>query len=175
MSQAKPRFVSAVFRDRHAAQVAYTRLTALGHGDNVNVLMSENTRAMFEEDDEQEILTGGTRAVEGAGLGGAIGTAVGATLAALLAIGSSVVVPGLGLVVAGPFAAGLVGAGAGAITGGLAGGLIGLGIPEANVESYHRALRQGGVIIGVTPKDAREETTILDTFADLGGENICVS
>ena len=53
--------------------------------------------------------SGGTKAVEGFGKGGAICGGVGAALAAIFAVGTSVVVPGLGLVVAGPIATVLVG------------------------------------------------------------------
>ena len=68
--------------------------------------------------------------MEGLGVGAAVGGGVGATLAAIFAVGSNVVVPGLGLVVAGPIAAALAGAGAGGATGGLVGALVGAGIPE---------------------------------------------
>ncbi len=61
----------------------------------------------------------GNKAAEGAGVGGAIGGTVGAIAAAIAAIGTSLVLPGLGLVIAGPIAAALAGAGAGA---GAAGG-----------------------------------------------------
>ena len=60
---------------------------------------------------------------------------VGAALAALFAVGTVVVVPGLGLVLAGPIAAALAGAGAGGVTGGLIGALIGAGIPEGESRS----------------------------------------
>jgi hypothetical protein len=55
----------------------------------------------------------GWKAAEGLGVGGAVGRGVGAALAAIFAVGSTIVVPGLGLVVAGPIAAALAGAAAG--------------------------------------------------------------
>ena len=51
-----------------------------------------------------------------------------AVLAALTAAGTSIALPGLGLVIAGPLAAAAAGAGAGAATGGLLGALIGWGL-----------------------------------------------
>ena len=48
----------------------------------------------------------------------------------MFAVGSTIAVPGLGLVVAGPIAAALAGAGAGAAAGGLIGAMVGAGIPE---------------------------------------------
>lgn len=68
----------------------------------------------------------GSLAVEGMGVGGVIGTAVGATVAAVVAaVGISIIVPGLGLVIAGPIAAAFAGGGAGAVTGGAIGLLTG--------------------------------------------------
>lgn len=79
----------------------------------------------------------GTHAADGAGIGGAVGAA----LAAIAAVGTSLAIPGLGLVVAGPLAAALAGAGAGGATGGLLGALIGAGIPEHRAKVYDAGLR----------------------------------
>src|SRR5439155_26780703 len=111
---------------------------------------------------------------EGAAAGGAIGTAVGATAAAIAAIGTSLIIPGLGIVVAGPLAAALAGGGAGAVAGGLIGGLIGLGIPESNAKAYEQALRDGGVVIGVHPHNNDETSKIREQFEKHHGENVVV-
>jgi len=66
----------------------------------------------------------GNKAMESAGVGGAIGVTAGATLATVAAIGRSIAIPGLGVVIAGPIAAALAGAGAGGLTGGIIGALI---------------------------------------------------
>jgi hypothetical protein len=57
------------------------------------------------------------KAMESAGVGGAIGVTAGAIIAALAAIGTSIAIPGLGVVIAGPIATALAGAGAGGLTG----------------------------------------------------------
>jgi hypothetical protein len=90
--------------------------------------------------------------LEGAGTGAAIGGTVGATLAAIAAIGTTLALPGLGLLIAGPIAAGLAGAGAGGATGGLIGALIGAGIPEERVKRYEEGIKNGGIMMGVTPR-----------------------
>mgnify|MGYP003381339126 CR=1 FL=1 len=46
-----------------------------------------------------------------------------------------------GIVLAGPIAAGLAGAGAGGITGGLIGALIGSGIPEERAKVYESGVK----------------------------------
>ncbi len=53
------------------------------------------------------------------------------------------------------------------------GGLVGLGIPESNAAAYHEALREGGIVIGVIPRDNDEAKEIQEDFENLGGENIC--
>jgi len=173
----KSKMVTAVFRDRANAQAAYDMLRTRGYLDNeINVLMSDKTRATFYTDKQGEGVAkhdAGTMATEGMGVGGAIGTAVGATLAAVAAIGTSIVLPGLNLLVAGPLAAALAGGGAGAVTGGLIGALVGWGIPESNAQAYEDALREGGVAIGVTPHNNDDADHIEKEFKNLQGENVC--
>ena len=73
---------------------------------------------IFKKDEDEGL---GSKVMEGVGAGSAIGGVVGATVGILAAIGTSIVIPGLGLVLAGPIALGLAGAGAGAVTGGVLG------------------------------------------------------
>ena len=176
MAQSRQKMVTAVFRDRANAQAAFDRLSARGYtSSEINVLMSDATRSAYWPGDRKEEgkANAGTMATEGMGIGGAIGTAVGATLAAVAAIGTSIAIPGLGLLVAGPLAAALAGAGAGAVTGGLIGSLVGLGIPEANAQAYEEALRNGGVVIGVVPHNDDDAKRIQEDFGKLNGENVC--
>jgi hypothetical protein len=52
------------------------------------------------------------------------------------------------------------------------GGLIGLGIPESNAHAYEKALKEGGIVIGVAPRNAKNASAIKDKFRDLHGENV---
>ena len=165
--------VSAVFRDRLDAEQALDYLRGLGYSDeDINVLLSDKMHAMFNARPHEGEHGPKRNVAEGMGVGGAIGTAVGATLAAVAAIGTSLALPGLGLVVAGPLAAALAGGGAGAVTGGVIGGLIGAGITEQNAKAYEEALRNGGVVIGVHPKSSEDARRIENKFNELGGENV---
>jgi hypothetical protein len=162
--------VTACFRNRFDASAAYDYLMSKGYSrDEVNVMMSNSTREAFEKEGAHPV---GSMATEGVAVGGAIGTAVGATTAAILAIGTSVALPGLGLIVAGPILAALAGGGAGAVTGGLIGGLVGLGIPESNAQAYEAALKEGGVVIGVNCRSSEDQSEIKKRFQELNGENI---
>src|SRR5687768_10476082 len=104
--------VTGLFRDRESAERAYGSLEKRGYSkDDVNLLMSDETRKKhFAVDDRETEL--GNKALEGAGTGAAIGGTVGATLAAIAAIGTTLALPGLGLLIAGPLAAAVAGAGA---------------------------------------------------------------
>lgn len=155
----KQRVLTGLFRDRDSAERAYQGVTGRGYGSgDVNVIMSDDTRKKyFTTAGKQTEL--GNKAAEGAGVGGAIGGTVGAIAAAVAAIGTTLAIPGLGLVIAGPIAAAVAGAGAGGAAGGLVGALIGWNIPEERVKEYERGLKEGGILMGVTPRseaDARE-------------------
>jgi hypothetical protein len=167
--------LTAVFRNHRDARVAYDRLLVRGYtSDEISLLMSESTRKTYIEEYEREgKQQPGSMATEGVAVGGAIGTAVGAAAAAIAAIGTTALIPGLGLLVAGPLAAAFMGGGAGAVTGGILGGLIGLGITEPNAKAYEEVLRNGGVIVGVKPHDNEDANEIKKDFEELGGEHVC--
>src|SRR4051812_48413774 len=96
--------VTGMFRDKESADRAYSSLQARGYNHNdTHVIMSEDTRKKHyaTEVKKTEI---GTKAMEGAGTGSAIGGAVGAIAGAVAAIGTTLLIPGLGIVVAGPLA-----------------------------------------------------------------------
>jgi hypothetical protein len=161
-----------VFRDRSNAHVAYDWLTRNGYTSNeINLLMSEGTKAAFYSDNKPGQQRTGSHAAEGMATGGVIGTAAGATAGAIAAIGLTVLVPGFGWV-AGPVLGALAGGGAGAVAGGVIGGLIGLGISESNAHAYEQALREGGIVIGVVPRNADDASKIKDKFKEFKGENI---
>src|SRR3954463_7363984 len=110
--------------------------------------------------------------VEGLAVGGGVGTVVGATLAALAAIGTSVAIPGLGIVVAGPLAAALAGAGAGGVTGGLLGALVGSGIPEERVRHYEEGIKNGGILMGVRTRSDEDTAHIERDWTDNAGQHV---
>jgi hypothetical protein len=170
---ARDKMVTAVFRDRLDAEQALDFLHSKGYDRNtINVLMSDKTAPLGATSTTQPHHNASSAVAEGMSVGGVIGTAVGAAVAAVAAIGTSIAIPGLGLIVAGPVAAALAGGGAGAVTGGVLGALIGAGIPEANAEAYQDALRNGGVVIGVVPRDSDDASAIQERFRNLRGESV---
>jgi hypothetical protein len=149
--QGEKRMLTGMFRDRDSTEGAYRSLRERGYSDDdINVLMSDETRDKYYTDGDSAL--DDNKALEGTGAGAAIGGTLGAIIGGIAAIGTNVLIPGLGLVVWGPIAAGLAGAGAGGLTGGLVGALIGWGIPEDRAKEYETGIRNGGTVLGVTPR-----------------------
>jgi uncharacterized protein (TIGR02271 family) len=146
--------MTGMFRDRESAERAYSSLSERGYSkDEINVIMSDETRNKYYPEGSDAADTElGSKALEGAGKGSAIGGTTGAILGAIAAIGTSVALPGLGLLVAGPLAGALVGAGAGGAAGGLIGAMVGSGIPEDRAKEYEAGVKDGGIVMGFNPR-----------------------
>jgi hypothetical protein len=142
------RHTVALFKTKEAAERAYQRALDEGYtSKDINVFMSEDSRKKYYG--SPVLLEEGDKSMEGLGLGGATGGAIGGIVAAIAAIGMNLTVPGLGLVIAGPLAAGLAGAGAGSIAGGLIGALVGWGFPEDRVHEFEAGINDGGIVLSV--------------------------
>jgi hypothetical protein len=139
--------------------------------DDINLVMSGETRKKHFSCDVKETEIG-TKAAEGAGKGSAIGSTVGAITGVVLALGTSLVIPGLGLIVAGPIAAGLAGAGAGGITGGIIGALIGSGIPEERAKLYESGFKNGNIVMVVHQRNDEDAKYLENNWRTNQGEEI---
>ncbi len=148
--------ITVLFKSPKCANLAYNYLTSAGFDKNdITVIMSKETRDQNFKDVKMPEDSLGSKAVEGMGLGSAVGGTVGAVAAAIAAIGTSVMIPGLGLVIAGPIAAALVGAGTGSAIGSIVGGLVGLGISDEEAKLYEDDIKKGGILIGVKASNER--------------------
>jgi hypothetical protein len=164
---AKAKLVTGLFKNKVAAEAAVDALLKRGYSrDEISVLMSDATRS------KEFALQTRSHAADGAGIGGAVGGAVGAVLAAIAAVGSTIFLPGINLVIAGPIAAALAGAGAGGATGGLIGGLIGAGIPEYRAKVYDAGLRGGGILLGVEARSDEDIEKLEELLEAVGGEHV---
>ena len=137
------KLITGLFKSRTSAQKAVEDLVNHGYSrDDISLLMSDATRG------REFGLEMSTKAPEGMATGATIGGVLGAIAAGLVALGI-IVVPGLGLLAAGPIVATLAGLGAGAAAGGLTGALVGLGIPEHEATFYNEHIEKGGILVGV--------------------------
>ena len=172
MAESRP--VTGLFRDRDSAERGFQAVIDRGYDRaDVDLVMSDATRSRhFGSTPDGRTTELGTKAAEGAGIGGAIGGTVGAITAAVAAMGTSLVLPGLGLVIAGPIAAALAGAGAGGAAGGLVGVLIGWGIPEERIAEYESGIREGAILMGVRPRNADDALAFEHSWRDANGQLI---
>lgn len=169
-NQDKKRMLTGMFSDRESTENAYNTLHERGYTkEEINLLMSEDTRNKHFADSETEI---GTKAAEGAGKGSAIGGTIGAIVGVIAALGTSILIPGLGIIIAGPLAAGLAGAGAGGAAGGLIGALIGSGIPEERAKIYESGIKKGNVVLGIHPKSEEDANYFEKNWKENKGQEI---
>ena len=146
------RTVVGLFDARTGAESAIRKLQADGiDRESISVAMkdvreaSEISDATGVSDLSDEGATAGL--VSGAGVGALIGIAL---------VGSNVLLPGLGTVlIGGPIAAALTGAGIGAASGGLIGGLIGAGIPEEEAKHFSAGIERGGIFVSANVSEAQ--------------------
>lgn len=145
--------VTGLFKDREGAESAYSAVIRRGYNHNdIHLVMSDETRKKHFSNADSVETDLGNKAAKGAGIGGVIGGGVGAIAAAVVAVGTSLLIPGLGIIIAGPAAAALAGAGAGGLTGGLVGALVGWRIPEARLKAYEEDIKNGGILMGISPR-----------------------
>jgi hypothetical protein len=169
----KQKLMTGLFKDKDSAERAYDSLSSRGYqSKDVDVVMSDATRKKYFSGPGGTQTELGNKAAEGAGVGGAIGGTVGGIAAAIAAVGTSIAIPGLGLVIAGPIAAALAGVGAGGAAGGVIGALIGWGIPEERVKHYEAGLKEGGILMGVTPRSDEDAKYLESQWKSHKGEHI---
>ena len=157
MADDRRTIMTGLFRDRDSAERAYGTLTSRGYGsDDVSLLMSDDTRRRLFSADENRRTELGTKAAQGAGAGAVAGGGLGALLAGLAASGIAMIGrPGTG----------------GAI-GAIIGGLIGYGIPEDRARLYDRGVREGGIVMGVTPRSPQDAEYFEREWTSCGAEQI---
>lgn len=176
--------VTGLFPDRESVEAAYNSAQSRGYKkDDLNLVMSDETRKRHFSENESYNNDGtgttvgkqtelGNKAAEGAGVGGAIGGTVGAVIAGIAAMGTNLVLPGLGLVIAGPLAAAVAGAGAGAASGGLLGALVGWNMPEERVKEYESGVKDGGILMGVHARNDEDAAHIENEWRQNRGQQV---
>ena len=89
------KLVTGLFKTRAAAEAAVDAIIKRGYTrDDISVLMSDATKH------KEFAIESGTHAAQGAVVGGTVGGVTVAALAAIAAVGTSLVLPGIGLVIA---------------------------------------------------------------------------
>jgi len=167
------KMVTGLFSDSESVERAYEAATEHGYdkGD-VNVVMSDDTRKRYFSE-HRHIDTGLVRrSSEGGELGGPKGGRISIVLPILAAVGATVAISGLGIVVAGPIAVALAGAGAAGLAAGLIGALSDWGIPEERLRQYEAGIHDGGILVAVKARSAEDARLIAKKWIAIGGRHV---
>ena len=161
-----PAPISEWFKDLETADEAYRVLTDMGYGhDEINVVMSEATRERIKKVPETVVHHDVTPTEEGSTkeviAGTAAMSAIGAIGGVVAAIGTTILVPGLGLIIAGPMAG--IGAGVGALIGSM------YGVPISSVgddeeTKFRSEVESGRVLLRVVPHNHTDAEFIRDKW-----------
>lgn len=165
-------WLSATFDDRKSVEHAYNSILNRGYNrEDISLMMSENVRNTHFLEEIAESAPG-TKAMEGAGIGSTLGGVTIGIIAAISAIGTNIVLPGFGIVVAGPILLGLAGAGAGGAAGSIIGALIGSGIPEQRAKTYENDIKNGSIVLGLVPHNEADAEYFENEWKSLKARNI---
>ena len=166
------KLLTGMFTNRESTDQAYNSLQERGYtNEEINLVMSDDTRTKHFsiEANENEVAS---KVIEGAEIGSAIGGTVGLIVGVIAILGTSLIIPGIGVLFAGPIAIVIAAAGAAAITGGVLGALMGIGIPEERAKLYETGIKNGNIVIGVHPRNIEDAAYFQTTWSSLKGAEI---
>jgi len=168
---ANPRTVTGLFADSTSVERAYETVLQRGYDkDDVNVVMSEDTRRRFVSQDQPVEIDLASKSAEGGELGGPTGGRIGIVIPIVAAVGASLLVPGL--IVAGPIAIALASAGAAGVAAGIVGALADWGMPDERVRQYDKGIRDGGILMGVKARTDEDARHIEQRWKAIGGKYV---
>jgi len=155
----------AVFDDRLEAERAVRDLEAVGFDDR------QIGYAIRGSDAAQGGMITDTVGAKDA-RGAIAGAATGAVVGGILAAAASLLIPGVGPILAGGILTSFLGgAAAGTAVGGILGAMSGLGVSEEEAKYYESAFNEGKAIVAVKPGSHSEEA--MSILLRHGGYNLC--
>lgn len=171
--------VTSLFKDRASAERAYQAARSLGYeSSDINVVLSEETRdSYFERGPDTPLSDKASESTEESThladqLGGPPGGTAGTIAPALAAVGTLMLVPGLGILAAGPVAVALTAAGAVGVTGGLIGALTNWGVPKSRLEQYESGIREGGILFAIEARSQEDAAELARRWQECGGIDV---
>jgi hypothetical protein len=166
--------VAGILNSRSEAEIAVERLRAIGiDNDHINLLTPDDGERAIAHVATTETEQPGTGPAIGGVVGGALGAAGGMSMGMAVA---SLLIPGVGPVLAiGVAAAAILGAG-GAVGGAVAGEALedsmARGLPIDELFVYEHALRQGQTVVIVFTDDETQADRARQILSDAGAESI---
>jgi len=163
-----------IFAARAQAETAFIKIRNAGVAEkSVIFLTGEKSESELNQVPTTDAERDGMGPAMGAVLGGAVGASTGLTLGSVVA---SLMVPGVGpIMAAGLGAAALLGVG-GAVAGGEIGNeaekKLDVGVPRDDVMFYRELLKRGRSLIVVNTEHEDEYARAKDVIAESGGEDV---
>lgn len=144
--------IVGLFTDSKNAGEVVNELKVKGYTKDISVM------AQDKKHDAPNLKPIKEDASDGATIGSGIGT-VGGALASVFSGISSIVIPGIGVIVGGQLVAllGITGAAIGSMAGGIVGALVDLNIPEATAKLYKERIEKGQVLVAVSTDQTTSE------------------
>lgn len=152
--------ITCLFSGMEDAESACTELIKRGYTpEEITVIMSDETRGKHFDYQNQEI-DPATTTINDAGMEVTLSTMVGI----VAALGSVVAVPGIGLIVGGPLSTVFSHPDRTTESTGITEALLEAGIPEEHTQYYEKGLLNGGIVIGVAPRNPDDRKAIVDEW-----------
>lgn len=173
--------VTGLFPDRASAEHAYDAALALGcDAAAITVLMSDATRTRhFPTAGSSPATALDVKAAEGAEhtaggseLGGPMGGTMGTLAPVLATAGVFLLLPGFGIIAAGPLAVAMAAAGSVGLAGGIIGALTHWGIPADRTARYEAGVREGRILMGAETRSEEDASTLKRQWTACGGEHV---
>jgi len=162
--------LTVMFPDKESAESAYNFLLEKGHAkEDINLAMSHDTRERYYSAKEVPTTDSTNIVLKDAAIGGVVGASIVGIIAAVVAVGTTIMIPGMGFIIAGPIAAALTGAGAGGITGSVVGALVGAGIPESHAVLYKEGIEKGHIMMSFHPRTDEDMVMFGRQWREQGG------
>lgn len=152
--------ITCIFDSVKDAETACTELINRGYKpEEITVIMSNETQDRNFGYHNQEVAPA-TNILKDTG----IETAIGAIVGVVAALGSLVAVPGIGLIVGGPLLTALSEENRTDFYSNITETLLAAGIPEEQAIYYESSLLNGGIVIGVAPRNPEDRKAIVDEW-----------
>lgn len=167
--------VVGFFTDGEAGERGYRLLKEMEYGeDQISVLLSDESKKLYFSAPglHGEVIGATSSSGSGPAVGAAIGASAGALLGGAIAVAAVVALPGISLIALGPLAALVTGSGFGGLSGGLLGSVVGVAIPQDEANGYEEKLRNGHILLGVSPRSREDRIQITNEWEMLGAEVI---